>query len=94
MAKKKNTGAAEPETMTEASAAAEAMTQPAALTGSGVASTETTTTAAPSRVKVRFVKRCEVSALRVTCAPGATMTLTAELANKLETAGFARIVGI
>lgn len=93
MAKKKNTGAAEPETMTEASAAAEAMTQHAALTGSGVASTETTTTAAPAK-RVRFVKRCEVSALRVTCAPGATMTLTAEQAAKLESAGFARIVGI
>lgn len=79
MAKKKNTGAAEPETMTEASAAAEAMT---------------TTPTTPAKVKVRFVKRCEVSALRVTCAPGATMTLTAELAAKLEAAGFARIVGI
>lgn len=79
MAKKKNTGAAEPETMTEASAAAEAMT---------------TTPTAPAKVKVRFVKRCEVSALRVTCAPGATMTMTAELANKLQAAGFARIVGL
>lgn len=78
MATKKKTAAAAVDNQTESAAAAAPM-PPAAE---------------PTKVKVRFVKRCEVSALRVTCAPGATMTLTAELAAKLEAAGFARIVGI
>lgn len=81
MATKKKTAAAAADTQTESAAAAAPMT-------------ENTTPTAPAKVKVRFVKRCEVSALRVTCAPGATMTLTAELAAKLESAGFARVVGI